>query len=572
MLRKALDAAENQKPGEWSSLDQGRTYLYGTTAESQEVSQTGFEDSASHDNSSTIESENEDNIDDEDDDNESWEEDEENSGGEPATFAQNIWNRIKSCILIIANVENLWDDPPDPQNRRLSQMIVLFWFVVLACGYASERTTFKLLVDRAGSFRLFAVEMVTVVHALLLGTFMFLSSCFKRNEPSSKVQLGISVVDVGLMSMLDTVALILMFLSGFHVPPSLTVILVQFTLPLTAFLTQFVHPNGRWTCSPPSDVGLRQGQVVPQTATLTAEQQSGTAMASTAPLSSHEFGSYEVDNEERPLLTAVGAEGEPMENSGGLSRTHVWGAAIISSAVLLALIPAFYSIIDPSAFLYADPIPIRTAINTLVYVSSCVPAAASQLYKENAFLQYRQPVNMNLLNLLLSVFQFFFAAIVAPLVFGLQGLGSAGGTSIYPSSEFGENMVDGLKCFFWGLSDHDQEFKYAEGSYCDFCLGLTFIHALSIISLGVAVDKIVNAGATKVMYRGMSAGIILAALTMHAYDMSISDFNYGPLVDGLNLISVALLILGSEVYHRVPLKESTFETIYPQIHFEYNDN
>jgi hypothetical protein len=284
----------------------------------------------------------------------------------------------------------------------------------------------------------------------------------------------------------------------------------------------------------------------------------------------YQLEDYERQDDIQPLLGSIGAEGEPVEQMGGLSRTHVWGATIITSAVLLALIPAFYSIIDPSVFLYADPIPLRTAINTLVYVSSCIPAAASQLYKEHAFLQYRQPVNMNYLNLLLSVFQFIFAAIVAPLVFGLQGLGSSGGTSLYPSDQFGENMIDGLKCFFWGLSDDDQESKYAEGSYCDFCLGLTIFHALSIICLGVAVDKIVNAGATKVMYRGMSAGIILAAVTMHTYDMHIIDFNYGPIVDGLNLFSVILLILGSEVYHRVPLKDSTFETVYPQVQFDYD--
>ena len=86
------------------------------------------------------------------------------------------------------------------------------------------------------------------------------------------------------------------------------------------------------------------------------------------------------------------------------------------------------------------------------------------------------------------------------------------------------------------------------------------------------MDKIVNAGATKVMYRGMSAGIILAAVTMHTYDLHISDFNYGPLVDGLNLISVILLILGSEVYHRVGLKDITFETIYPPVQFDYDDD
>ncbi|GKY96439.1 hypothetical protein MPSEU_000603400 [Mayamaea pseudoterrestris] len=560
MLRQALDAANDVQSTESSLLEQDRdSGSYGATSVSNP------DDDQTNENDSNIDEDNE------DDENDSYEDDDYEEM-KPPTLLQTMWYRIKSCFLVVANVENLWDDPPDPQNRRLSQLIVLFWFVVLACSYATERTTFKLLVDRAGCFRLFAVMMVCAVHALLLGMFMLISSCFKQGQESSKIKLGISVVDVGLMSLLDTVALILMFLSGFHVPPSLTVILVQFTLPLTAFLTQFVHPDGKWTCAPSSAT----------TASDTVEQNERspghlTAVPNEALVASPSalfrgYGNYEADNDGQHLLAhGIEAEGEPMQHMGGLSRTHVWGAVIITSAVLLSLVPAVYSIIDPSVFLYADPIPLRTAINTMVYVSSCVPAAASQLYKEHAFLQYRQPVNMNYLNLLLSTFQFIFAAIVAPLVFGLQGLGSRGGTSLYPGSEFQQNMMDGLKCFFWTLSDKDQESKYAEGSYCDFCLGLTIIYALSIICLGVAVDKIVNAGATKVMYRGMSAGIVLAAVTMHAYDLHIIDFNYGPLVDGLNLISVILLILGSEIYHRVPLKESTFETEYPAVHFEYDD-
>jgi peptidase E len=96
-------------------------------------------------------------------------------------------------------------------------------------------------------------------------------------------------------------------------------------------------------------------------------------------------------------------------------------------------------------------------------------------------------------------------------------------------------------------------------------LGLVIFHAISIIFVGVAVDKIVNAGATKVMYRGMSAGIIVAVLSMHAYDMSLDDWSYGPAIDGLNLFCLILLMLGSEVYHRVGLQESTFETTYPEV-------
>lgn len=184
-------------------------------------------------------------------------------------------------------------------------------------------------------------------------------------------------------------------------------------------------------------------------------------------------------------------------------------------------------------------------------------------------MQYKQPVNMTTLNLLLSVFEFVFCSILAPLVFGLQGLGAPGRwASLYPSSKFSENFWDGIKCFLRILPNDDQENKYYDDARCDFALGLVLFHAFSIAAVGVAVDKIVNAGATKVMYRGMSAGIVLAVLCMHAYDMRIPEFSYGAAVDGLNLACLIILILGSEVYHRVALKDLTFDTVYQQVQIE----
>lgn len=155
---------------------------------------------------------------------------------------------------------------------------------------------------------------------------------------------------------------------------------------------------------------------------------------------------------------------------------------------------------------------------------------------------------------------------MSPLLFVLQGLGARGDwTEQYPSSQFSENYSDGFKCFLGRLSEEEQESKYPESASCDYSLLLVMIHVSSVVLVGVAVDKIVNAGATKVMYRGVSAGIIVSVLCMHSYDMNIPDFNYGPAIDGLNLVSLLLLILGSEVYHRVTLQDSTFETEYAPI-------
>jgi hypothetical protein len=233
-------------------------------------------------------------------------------------------------------------------------------------------------------------------------------------------------------------------------------------------------------------------------------------------------------------------------------------------AVLLALLPSLYSIAHPDFFIYADTIPTRTAINTLFFVLSCIPAAASQLYKEHIFLQYRQPVNMVYLNLILSIFQFILVSVISPVAYGLQGLGFHGDWfNLYPASGTSENFIDGMKCFFGVLDEDDQENKYPEDAECHLTLFLALLYVFSIIAVGVSVDKIVNAGATKVMYRGISAGIIVAVLSMHYYDMHITDFSYGPAIDALNLVCLLLLVVGAEVYHRSSLQESTFETIYP---------
>lgn len=130
---------------------------------------------------------------------EDWQDDEEGSVVEPPpSFIDKMWTAIKTCFMLVVNVENLWDSPsrngPTEVTRR-NHFIVFFWFFILAISYALERSTFKLLVDRSGPFRLFSVEMITCTHAVLTGMGMFLSA-FSRKD--FKFQpLGIPVVDVG---------------------------------------------------------------------------------------------------------------------------------------------------------------------------------------------------------------------------------------------------------------------------------------------------------------------------------------------------------------------------------------
>ena len=122
------------------------------------------------------------------------------SASESYSSIARIWNSVKRCFFLVANVENLWDSPdiitssgsernqhyhsnsygiPVEVSRR-NQYIVLFWFFILATMYATERTSFYLLAHRSGPFRLFAVEMVTATHAILVGLGILVSAISRK--------------------------------------------------------------------------------------------------------------------------------------------------------------------------------------------------------------------------------------------------------------------------------------------------------------------------------------------------------------------------------------------------------
>ncbi|KAL3945520.1 MAG: hypothetical protein SGBAC_000419 [Bacillariaceae sp.] len=515
MLRKALDAAspnsdqigtgESRNAGENDPLLRSDQDQPGYTTTNSDADAEGSESRSYDDEYAMMEQWNDDNL----------------SEGSDVGFLTRFWKATKEITVLIVNVDNLWDSPTTRNVSRRNKAVVFFWFFILSFFYTTERTIFKFLVDRAGPFRLFAVELVAASHALMVGIGMLISAISRKDFAMSS--LGIPIIDVGLMALLDTVHMILVFITGIHVSPTLTVILVQFTLPLTAFITQVVHPDGctKYLC------GCRRWSE---------------------------------------------SRGHPDENGqtptgwGGLYVEHVLGCVIISLAVLLSLSPAIYSIWDPLFFLYADTIPLQTAYNTLLFVSSCIPAAASQLYKEHVFLQHKRPIQADHLNMVLSIFQLIFASIMAPLVYNLQGLAATKHwPKLYPSSGITKNIQEGIECFFGSL-DEDQALNgYEDEALCDNSLALVFCYSFSIIAVGVAVDKIVNAGATKVMYRGVSAGIVLSSIILYLYDESIPDFSYGGAIDSLNLVCVLLLILGAEVYHRRSLQNATFETEYQTI-------
>ena len=87
--------------------------------------------------------------------------------------------------------------------------------------------------------------------------------------------------------------------------------------------------------------------------------------------------------------------------------------------------------------------------------------------------------------------------------------------------------------------------------------------------VGVAIDKL--ASATKVMSRGISMGIIFAVIMMFVYQIRDQWCDYGPLVSFFHLTSTVILVVGAEIYHRVNLVDSSFDTVYPEIGDLYDE-
>lgn len=74
---------------------------------------------------------------------------------------------------------------------------VLFWFLVLATAYASERGTFKVMVDRMGPFRMVVgAEIVMAVHALILALWIGIRSLTCGRE-QMKDTVMLPLADIG---------------------------------------------------------------------------------------------------------------------------------------------------------------------------------------------------------------------------------------------------------------------------------------------------------------------------------------------------------------------------------------
>ena len=318
-----------------------------------------------------------------------------------------------------------------------------------------------------------------------------------------------------VMAILDSIQIMLAVVSGSRVAPILTSVLVHFTIPVSTFFNMVLFQN--------------QG-----------------------------------------------------DNENNYTHRHspqlLFGSTLILISSILALSPAILTLIYPAFFSAKNVMANRTAWNTILFTMSCIPGAISQIYKEQTLASFAQPVDSNLLNMLLSLFSFAFTFIISPVVFTLQGLADTPSTPEdgsdlkveswihqYPSKEVSQNFSDSFQCLIGKLNNNVQIRSYPEEAHCDFAYGLVLLYVFSIIAINYAVDKICNAGAIKIMHRGISAGIILSVIMMVYYQIFVDDEDYGLFPNFYHMSCAVVLVMGSEVFHRVNLEKISFETEYPQV-------
>ena len=425
---------------------------------------------------------------------------------------------------------NLWRTSDDFPSLNVDKSVslrhkigVLFWFLVLALFYALERCTWKIMADRMGPFRMVVGgEAVVVTHAFISGTWIIGRWLAGKSQRTTAM---LPLADVFLMAVLDSIQLLLVAISSSHVAPILTAILVHVSIPFTTIINYIMR--GRSTSA-----------------------------------------SIPKENEEESVV-------EQKQNS-----QLFFGSTLIMLSSILALSPAITTLLVPTVFSSMDVMADRSAMNTILFVISYIPGAISQSFKERTLSAYAQPVDPDLLNAILSLFSAIFAIIASPIFYPLQGLADRPSTPEdntnlevknwihqYPSKEVSQNFNDGLLCIAGTLSNEQQIRGYPEEAHCDFAYGFVLLHVISIIVISHAVGKICSAGAFKIMHRGISVGIILSVISLFIYQVFVDDVDYGVLPNVFHISCAAVLVMGSEVYHKITL-ETHWETAYaPPVNF-----
>jgi len=229
-------------------------------------------------------------------------------------------------------------------------------------------------------------------------------------------------------------------------------------------------------------------------------------------------------------------------NGSDYRTIHYLGAGVITFSLFLAFIPVISLWIEgANAF----------GCNTLIYFLSCIPASASMLYKEQALTDYRQPMDPNMLNLNVDIYQLLLLIPLTPIMMKVQSLNFFSNETTAPSG----TIIEGLQCFF---SPKEQEPFFSHGkyiwpsplhAYCSHALPLLAIYVATTLLFNWAVDRVLKYGSPPLLYRSVTAAALCAFVVLGF--VAHGDPTWlGISFAWWEVPSALLLVLGNELYHR----------------------
>jgi hypothetical protein len=223
---------------------------------------------------------------------------------------------------------------------------------------------------------------------------------------------------------------------------------------------------------------------------------------------------------------------------------HYIGAAVICLSIILAFVPVVSMWSEGHSNL---------GWNTLLYFLSCLPASASMIYKEKALTDYRQPMDPNMLNLNVDIYQLLLLIPLTPLVMKVQALDLFSDETTAPAG----TMLEGLQCFFDSHEENPPPLfshgKYVwpspERAYCSHALPLLATYVAATLLFNLAVDRVLIYGSAPLLYRSVTA-VAMSAFVVLGFVGHGEPTWLGVSFAWWEVPSALLLVLGNELYHR----------------------
>ena len=120
---------------------------------------------------------------------------------------------------------------------------------------------------------------------------------------------------------------------------------------------------------------------------------------------------------------------------------------------------------------------------------------------------------------------------------------------MYADVDYGEGFSDLYLCFVTDV--RIPEDKYPEKAACRYVLASVISYVISTSCVNVAVNGVLQKGTVFMMYRSLNVSVAVSCVCLAIY--TASDPIWSALsLHSYDLISLVLVLVGLDVYHRQP--------------------